>query len=130
MSEGAVFQADQITPDDIEVEIIDFSAEPYDDHRRVKLNFRLSFFREPPNAAIVLYGREGEEIASVDMVNISHPENEVTLHIPRSRYQRGEYQAELILIKLGEREAGTDEEGEVKFETQTLSSSRITFTLQ
>lgn len=130
MSENAFFQTDQINPDNNDVEIIDFSAEPYGDDRRVKFSFRLSFFREPPNAAIILFGADGEEIASVDVVNLFHPENAVTLHIPKSRAQEGEYQAELTLFKLEQREAQADEEGEYKLETQNLHSRRITFTLQ
>ena len=124
------FQADQITPSDSEVEIIDFTAEPYQDHRRVKVNFRLSFFQEPPNVSIALFDVEGEEIASVDVVNIFHPDNEVTLHIPPSRAQEGEYQVELTLFKLGEREAQAEEAGEVRLTTQNLSTRRITFNLQ
>ena len=127
MSEEPFFQADQITPADGELEIIDFLAEPYADQRRIKVTFRLSFFQEPPNAAISLLDEQGEVITSVDLVNITHPENEITLHIPRSVNSAGEFQLELTLFKLEEREAQPDEKGEVKLTTLKLSSQRIPF---
>lgn len=127
MSEEPFFQADQITPADGEVEVIDFRAEPYADQRRIKVTFRLSFFQEPPNAAISLFDAQGEVISSVDLVNITHPENEITLHIPGSVNSAGEFQLELTLFKLEEREAQPDEKGEVKLTTLKLSSQRIPF---
>ncbi|HDD54827.1 MAG TPA: hypothetical protein ENG59_01115 [Chloroflexi bacterium] len=130
MNEDTFFQSDQITPADSDVEIVDFRAEPYSDRARVKINFRLSFFQTPPNAAIVLLGEKGEEIASVDLVNIIQPENELTLHTPKPLPSKGEYQLELTLFNLEERKARPDETGEVKLGTQKLSSKRITFTLQ
>jgi len=129
MSEEPFFQADQITPADGEVEVIDFRAEPYADQRRIKVTFRLSFFQEPPNAAISLFGEQGEVITSVDLVNITHPENEITLHIPRSVNSACEFQLELTLFKLEEREAQPGEKGEVKLTTLKLSSQRIPFSL-
>lgn len=130
MNENAIFQADQVTPASGEVEIVDLTAEPYEDQRRLKVNFRLSFFQEPPNASIALIGVKGEEIASVDLVNIFHPDNEVTLHIPKSSAKKGEYQVKLTLFKLGERKARADEDGEVRLITQNTSTKTITFTLQ
>lgn len=130
MDTESFFDADQIAPADGEVEIVDLSAEPFGDHRRVKVNFRLSFFQEPPNAALSLFDAEGEEITSVDVVNIFHPVNEVVLHIPKSRARLGKFRLELTLFKLGEREARADEEGEVKLTTQGLSSRAVIFTLQ
>lgn len=127
MSEEAFFQADQITPADNEVEVIDFRAEPYADQRRIKVTFRLSFFQEPPNAAVSLIDEGGEIITSVDMVNITQPENEITLHIPRSVNSASVFQLELTLFKLKEREARPDEKGEVKLTTIKLSSLRIPF---
>ena len=127
MSDGPFFQTDQITPEDGEVEIIDFQAEPYADQRRIKVTFRLSFFQEPPNAAIFLLDEGGEVITSVDLVNITHPENEITLHIPRAVTSADVSQLKITLFKLEEREAQPDEKGEVKLTTLTLSSRRIPF---
>ena len=130
MNGDAFFRTDQITPADNEIEIIDLIAEPYQDHRRVKINFRLSFFQEPPNAAITLYGVDGEKIASVDLVNLIEPENEITLHIPKSQSKVGEYQVQLNLFKLGERKARAGEEGEVKLTTQSLTSRSVSFVIK
>jgi hypothetical protein len=130
MNEEPFFQSDQIAPADSEVEIVDFSAVPYADKARVKIQFRLSFFQKPPNAVISLLGEQDKEIASVDLVNITHPENEITLHIPKPLPIKGDYQLELTLFNLEECEARPDEKGEVRFTTQKLSSKIITFTLQ
>lgn len=130
MNKDGIFSVDQIIPADSEAEIINLTAEPYEDHRRVRVTFRLSFFQEPPNAAITLFGVEGEEITSVDVLNIFQTENEVTLHIPKARGHQGEYKVELTLFKLKERKARVDEDGEVKLSTQNLSTRTIAFTLQ
>jgi hypothetical protein len=127
MSEEPFFRADQITAADGKLEIIDFQAEPYADQRRIKVTFRLSFFQEPPNAAISLFDHQGVVITTVDLVNITDPENEITLHIPRSVNSNGEFELELTLFKLEEREAQPDEKGEVKLATHKLSSRRIPF---
>ena len=130
MSDDTFFQTDQITPADREVTIVDFIAEPYQDRSRVKINFRLSYFQDPPNAAITLSSIDGEEITSVDVVNITHPDNEVTLHIPKSQAQKTEYQVELRLFKLVERKAQGEEEGQISLTTENLKSSTITFAIQ
>jgi len=129
MNQEIPYQTDQIKPANSQVEIIELTAVPYGDHRRVKINFRLSLFQDPPNAAISLFGVEGEELASVNVVNIFQPENEVTLHIPKSRAMKGEYRVKLTLFELEERKAREDEAGEVRLMTNTLSSRDITFTL-
>ena len=120
---------DQISPAEKKVEIIDLSAEPYNDRSRVKINFRLSFFQDPPNATIILYGVGGEEVNSVDIVNIIHPDNEVTLHLPNQQSQQGEYQVDLSLFHLQEQDALADKEGQIKLATQKITSRSTTFTL-
>ena len=129
MNDDTFFQADQITPADSEVTIIDFFAEPYQDRSRVKINFRLSYFQEPPNAAISLSSIDGEEITSVDVVNITHPDNEVTLHIPKSQALQTEFQVELKLFRLVEHKALGDDKGQISLTTETLKSSTITFAI-
>lgn len=123
------FGVDQITPADGKVEIIELSAEPYNDRSRVKIHFRLSYFQEPPNATLILYGVGGEELNSVDIVNIIHPDNEVTLHLPNHQSPSGEYQVDLSLFHLRERDAQADEEGYSELATLKITSRRTTFTL-
>lgn len=130
MNEDTFFQTDQITPADEEVKIIDFTAEPYQDKRRVKVNFRLSYFQEPPSATISLLGIEGEELTSVDVVNIIRPENEVTLHIPASQVKQGNYQVKITLLHLGEGGTEGNDEGKTNLSPHTLTSRKTTFTIQ
>jgi len=128
--EDKLIPSDQITPMDSELVIISFTAAPYPDQKRVKVNFQLSSFQQPPDATITIFGKEGEELASVDVVNISQSDNEITLHLPISHPGKGECQVELKLYNLDERQAREDEKGEVKLTTKNLSSTRTTFTLQ
>lgn len=130
MDDENFFQSDQVTPLNGEVKILDFTAQPYQDQSRVKIRFRLSSFQRPPNAAITLWDEEGEEVTSVDVVNIFQPDNEITLHIPRSQRGKKEYQVELKVFDLSERPAQDDEKGEIKLTTKNMASSRITFTRQ
>lgn len=130
MNNNTFLPSDQITSADNDLEIIDFSAEPYQDQRRVKVNFRLSYFQKPPNATLVLREDDGEEIASVEVVNIIHPENEITLHIPPSQVSQGEYHIEITLFHLEEVAVEGQGDGEAELNTQTLTSRRTTFTFQ
>ncbi len=130
MSEDTIYQTDQITPANEEVKIIDFTVEPYQDKRRVKVNFRLSYFQEPPSATISLLGIDGEEITSVDVVNIIRPENEVTLHIPASQVKQGNFTVEICLFHLGEGGTEGDDEGKTNLSPHTLTSRKATFTIQ
>jgi hypothetical protein len=129
MNSDDFFGTDQVMPADSAVEIIELSAEPYQDLRRVKVDFRLSYFQQPPTASLVLFGVDGQEIAAVDMVNITHPDNEVTLHIPRDQSKKGVYKIELTLFQLQERETGTEGGGDVKLVTEKINAKQITFTL-
>lgn len=129
MDQDNFFQTDQITPTDGEVDIIEFQAEPYPDHKRIKVAFRLSFFQSPPNAAIALLTEEDQVITSVDLVNIIHPENELTLHLPRSVESTGNYLVEMTLFKLEEQETQPGEDGDVKLTTHKLSTRRVAISL-
>jgi hypothetical protein len=129
MNHDDFFGTDQIKPIEGEAEIIDLTAEPYQDLSRVRILFRLSYFRDPPNGSIVLSDGAGEELASVEIINISQPDNEITLHIPNHPAPQGEYQVELTLFHLHEREARGNEEGEIKLTSKKISSKRTAFTL-
>ena len=129
MDNDDFFGTDQILPTDSQVDIIELTAEPYQDRRRIKVHFRLSYFQQPPNASLVLFRGEGQEVTAVDIVNISHPDNEVTLHIPRDQAIDGEYKLELTLFKLLERESMAEQAGNIKLVTEKDISKQITFTL-
>jgi hypothetical protein len=129
MNSDDFFGTDQIKSADNKVEIIDLTAEPYIDQSRVKIHFRLSFFQDPPNAKISLFGGGGEELTSVDIVNIIHPDNEITLHLPNHTAQQGNYQVDLTLFSIQEHDTQTDEEGQIELATQMITSRQTTFTL-
>ena len=129
MKSDDFFGADQIKPADKKVEIIDLTAEPYNDQSRVKIHFRLSFFQDPPNAKISLMGGGGEELTSVDIVNITHPDNEVTLHLPAHKTKQGNYQVVITLFHIEQQNTQADKEGQIELATQILTSRQTTFAL-
>jgi hypothetical protein len=129
MTDDHFFQPDQVSPADSEIKIIDLLVEPYQDLQRVKVNFRLPYFQEPLNASITLNKMDGKELASVDVVNLIQPENEVTLHIPKPHVQDGEYQVELVLFRVENREDLGKENSDIHFNTQVLTSRTVTFSI-
>jgi hypothetical protein len=129
MTDDHFFQPDQVSPADSEIKIIDLLVEPYQDLQRVKVNFRLPYFQEPLNASITLNKMDGKELASVDVVNLIQPENEVTLHIPKPHVQDGEYQVELVLFRVDNREDLGKENSDIHFNTQVLTSRTVTFSI-
>jgi hypothetical protein len=129
MNSDGFLGADQIKPADSQVDIIDLTAEPYQDRRRIKVQFKLSHFHPPPNASLALVGLDGQELAVVDIVNISQSENEITLHFPHQHPPAGDYLVRLTLLVLEERETGTDQQGQVELVTQKGRSRQTTFTL-
>jgi hypothetical protein len=129
MTDDHFFQPDQVSPADSEIKIIDLQAEPYQDLRRIKVNFRLPYFQEPLNATITLNRMNGEVLTSVDVVNLFQPQNEVTLHIPGSKVQEGDYQVELVLFRVEEHEAESKEKGDIQLTTQLLTSRTIKFSI-
>ena len=82
MFENQFIQPDQILPDNQDINILEISAEPYPDKRRIKVLFRLSSFKKLPNISVTLSNEDGDTVASAKMVDIIYPENEITLHLP------------------------------------------------
>lgn len=123
-------QPDQILPEDQETDILEITAEPYPDRRRIKVLFRLSSFSSAPNASIKLTNKDNQLLVSADMVNISNPENEITLHLPKNKNQPGKYSVTLELFSLAEEETGAEDGPEVTLKQTNLKSSSCSFTLQ
>lgn len=105
MSEDLFFQPDQITPDEADIKILDLSAEPYPDQRRVKVEFRISGYRKSLGSTISVIDPEGEEVASANIVNIFIPHHEITLHLPGSRAKPGTFELVVTLFSLQEVES-------------------------
>jgi hypothetical protein len=93
-----------------EVRIIHFSAEPRTDGRRVVLHFQLTPFQQKPNIEIKIFNQQGDEVASLNVVEAIENLMDFTVHL-RQEKTGGGYKAEMRVFysslddfELGERE--------------------------
>ena len=130
MLENQTIQPDQILPENQETDILEITAEPYPDRRRIKVLFRLSSFSSAPNVSIKLTNEENEILVTANMVNIINPENEITLHLPANKNQPGDYIVTLDLFSLTEEETDTEDEPKVIIKQTNINTRSCSFSLQ
>lgn len=130
MFDNQHIQPDQILPENQDTDILDISAEPYPDKRRIKVQFRLSSFSSAPSGSIAVANEGDEILVTTSMVNIFHPENEVTLHLPAKKNQPGQYAVTLEIFSLIEEETDTEDGPKTTLIQANKKSSSCTFTLQ
>jgi len=123
-------QPDQILPESQETDILELTAEPYPDKRRIKILFRLSSFSSSPNAEISLVNTENEPLVSANLVTLFNTENEITLHLPANKNQPGEYTVTLDVFSLVEEEIDDADGPKVRLEQSNLKTRSCSFTLQ
>jgi len=123
-------QPDQILPESQETDILELTAEPYPDKRRIKILFRLSSFSSSPNAEISLVNTENEPLVSANLVTLFNTENEITLHLPANRNQPGKYTVTLDVFSLVEEEIEDADGPKVRLEQSNLRTRSCSFTLQ
>jgi hypothetical protein len=70
---------DRATPE--ETRITSLSAEPYPDGRRLRVNIEMTPFQKRPHLEITLSNGDGEEIASVSVVEPLTWKIEFTMHL-------------------------------------------------
>jgi hypothetical protein len=110
--------------------ILSFAAEPYPDGRRVKVRLLLSSFLQGPNAIINLSNQENQELATINIVNIFGPENEITLHIPGNKKQPGRYTVDVEVFYVEEEEIERDGEQQIIFRQSPIDSASTSFSIQ
>lgn len=130
MFDNQSIQPDQILPKNQETDILDITAEPYPDRRRIKVLFRLSSFSSAQNVSITLVNEINELLVTANMVNIFIPENEITLHLPLNKNQPGKYTVTLELFSLTEEETTGDDEPKVKIKQTNIKNRSCSFSLQ
>ena len=111
------------------IEILSLEANPYPDKRRVKVIFKLSPFTQGPNALISLVDNVGKLIASVNIVNIFVPENEITLHVAEKDTLTGVYEVKLDLFHIIEEEI-EGEDQHVRIQQSPITSAAVSFSDQ
>ena len=130
MFENQSIQPDQILPENQDTDILEIRAEPYPDKRRIRVLFRLSSFSSAPNVSINLTNEDNEILVTANMVNISNPENEITLHLPENKNQPGKYTVTLELFSLTEEETGAEDWPKVTLRQTNIITSSCLFSLQ
>lgn len=130
MFENQSIQPDQILPENLDTDILEITAEPYPDKRRIKVLFRLSSFSSAPNVSINLTNENNEILVTANMVNIFNPENEITLHLPANKNQPGDYFVTLDLFSLTEEETDTEDGPKVTLQQTNIKSRSCSFSLQ
>ena len=123
-------QPDQILPESQETEILELTAEPYPDKRRIKILFRLSSFSSAPNVSINLTNENNEILVTANMVNIFNPENEINLHLPANKNQPGDYYVTLDLFYLTEEKTDTEDGPKVTLKQTNIKTRSCSFSLQ
>ena len=63
------------------IRIESFSARPYPDGFRVKVNLKLTPFQERPNLVIDARRDDGFQVSDLDIIATMHYDNEFTMHI-------------------------------------------------
>lgn len=71
--------------------IEDFSASPYPDRFRVKVNLKLTPFQERPNLVITAQRSDGRQVSDLDIIATMHYDNEFTMHIRGVDDPTGDY---------------------------------------
>jgi hypothetical protein len=116
--------------DQEEIKIVSFIAEPYPDGRRVKIKLHLSAIQKSPNAVINIFDQDNLQLASVNIVSIFHPENEITIHIPGDLKLPGEYKATVEVFDVEEEELDQEGKGKLVLNQSLIDSTSTTFTIQ
>ena len=58
-----------------------FTASPYADGIRVKVNLKITPFQERPNLVVVAHRDDGPRVSDLDIIATMHYDNEFTMHI-------------------------------------------------
>ncbi|UCD99924.1 MAG: hypothetical protein JSV42_04165 [Chloroflexota bacterium] len=64
-----------------EVRIRELSAEPYPDHRRVRIVLKLTPFQKRPNCEIGIKNEAGDTVTSLSIIESIDPKMEFTVHL-------------------------------------------------
>ena len=130
MFENQSIHPDQILPENQDTDILEITAEPYSDKRRIRVLFRLSSFSSAQNASIKLTNEKNDVLVTANMVNILNPENEITLHLPANKNLPGDYFVTLVLFSLTEEKTGAEDGPNVKLKETTVKTRSCSFSLQ
>lgn len=118
-----------VPPD--EVRIRSLKAAPYEDHRRVAVDFEITPFEEKPNIEIVVTNAEGRIAATFSVLEVIENRMSFTLHL-REPDPIGEYTLKMLVFYT-DLTALEDEETPIKnmlLDTkQVVTEAEVNFTI-
>lgn len=82
-----------------EVRIKSLKAEPWPDNRRVRVTLEVTPFQKRPNGELNISNPQGDEVASVSIIESIVPRMEFTMHM-RGENPAGEYRLSAVLFYL------------------------------
>lgn len=118
-----------VPPD--EVAIRSLTVQPYEDRRRVVVDFEITPFQEKPNLEIDVHNQEGNLVATFSVVEAIEHKMSFTLHL-REEAPGGGYTLSMVVFYTDL--ASLDEEegtiGDILIENKRIAaSSQITFSI-
>lgn len=114
-----------------EVRILDFSAEPYPDQRRIHVRLALTPFQKRPNVEIVILNSAGDNLSEVSILECMTKNVDLTMHL-RAVQPAGSYRIEAVVYYLQDSEqdsADEDAEAPPAPEPQVVDRGQLTFDL-
>ena len=82
-----------------EVRINSLKAEPWQDNRRVRVTLEVTPFQKRPNGDVTISNPQGDEVASISIIESIVPRMEFTMHM-RGETPPGEYRLSAVLFYL------------------------------
>jgi len=93
-----------------EVRIRHFRAEPWPDKRRVRIYLEITPFQKGPNSEIEIRDADGNEVASLTIIETINPKMDLTIHI-RGGEPAGSYTASAMVYYYEAEELTSSAEG-------------------
>lgn len=101
-----------------EVRILDFSAEPYPDQRRIHVQLALTPFQKRPSVEIVILNPAGENISEVSILECMTKNVDLTMHL-RAVQPAGSYRIEAVVYYLQDNMQGHEQDNDAEVSPAT-----------
>ena len=114
-----------------EVRIREFKARPWPDGRRVRVILQITPFQQKPNGEITINAEDGEEVASISIIETIDPSMELTIHL-RQPETGGEYTASATLYytETGETEESGETQGDQALKNIIVDQAETRFSIE
>lgn len=117
-----------------EVRIRELRAEVLPDQLRIRIFLELTPFQRRPNGEIIVTNDQGEEVASISIIEAIDPKMQLTIHIPEESAGEHKLTTQIYYypIDMFQERTGSEEiesEVELPTERQVVDSKETSFTV-